>query len=77
MDYNSVFAISAAGMSVERTRVEVAALNLANASTTAAAGEKGYVPLRVVAQGGVDAVSRFDGVAAGDLDVEVEREHKS
>lgn len=57
MDYNSVFAISAAGMNVERTRVEVAALNLANASTTHAAGEAGYTPMRVVARGGPDAVS--------------------
>lgn len=49
MDYSTTFAISAAGMSVERTRVEVAALNLANANTTAAPGQPGYQPLRVVA----------------------------
>lgn len=49
MDYSSIFAISAAGMSLERTRVEVAALNLANANTTAAAGQAAYSPLRVVA----------------------------
>lgn len=49
MDYSSTFAISAAGMSLERTRVEVAALNLANAHTTAAAGNAGFQPLRVVA----------------------------
>lgn len=65
MDYNSVFAISAAGMSVERARVEVAALNLANASTTAAAGEKGYAPLRVVAHSSVDAMSFAALVDAG------------
>jgi len=65
MDYNSVFAISAAGMNVERTRVEVAALNLANASTTHAAGESGYTPMRVVARGGVDALSFAALVDAG------------
>jgi flagellar basal-body rod protein FlgC len=50
MDSNSTFAISAAGMALERTRVEVAALNLANAHTTQAAGQAGFAPLRVVAQ---------------------------
>jgi flagellar basal-body rod protein FlgC len=49
MDYSSTFSISAAGMLLERTRVEVAALNLANANTTAAAGQSVYRPLRVVA----------------------------
>ena len=49
MDYLNSFAISAAGMSVERTRVEVASLNLPNANTAAdAAG--GYRPLRAVVQ---------------------------
>ena len=33
MDYSRAFAISAAGMTLERTRVEVAAMNLANANT--------------------------------------------
>lgn len=49
MDNNHTFAISAAGMALERTRVEVAALNLANAHTTQAAGQPAYSPLRVVA----------------------------
>lgn len=49
MDYSSTFAISAAGMALERTRVEVAALNLANAHTTTVAGQAAYQPLRVVA----------------------------
>ena len=48
MDYSSTFAISAAGMALERTRVEVAALNLANAHTTAAAGQAPFSPMRVV-----------------------------
>lgn len=50
MNHSSTFAISAAGMALERTRVEVAALNLANAHTTQAAGQAGYAPQRVVAQ---------------------------
>jgi flagellar basal-body rod protein FlgC len=50
MDYSQSFAISAAGMSVERTRVEVAALNLANANTVQTADGVGFQPLRVVAR---------------------------
>jgi flagellar basal-body rod protein FlgC len=49
MDYSSTFAISAAGMALERTRVEVAALNLANAHTTPIAGQAPFSPMRVVA----------------------------
>ena len=49
MDYQSAFAISAAGMSAERLRVDVAALNLANANTPLAANGAGYQPLRVQA----------------------------
>jgi flagellar basal-body rod protein FlgC len=52
MSHSPTFAISAAGMALERTRVEVAALNLANANTTAVAGQSAYNPLRVVAQSG-------------------------
>lgn len=50
MDYNQSFAISAIGMSIERTRVDVAALNLANANTVQGAGGASYRPLRVIAQ---------------------------
>ena len=49
MDYLVSFAISAAGMTVERTRVEVASLNLANAHTVQAPGGQPFDPLRVVA----------------------------
>lgn len=49
MDYARGFALSAAGMAVERTRVEVASLNIANAHTVRAPGEAGFQPLRVVA----------------------------
>jgi flagellar basal-body rod protein FlgC len=52
MDYFQAFAISAAGMTLERTRVDVAALNLANANTVQTADGVGYQPMRVVARVG-------------------------
>jgi flagellar basal-body rod protein FlgC len=55
MDPTHSFAISAAGMSVERMRVEVASLNLANANTVQQLGAKGYQPLQVVARAGAFA----------------------
>lgn len=48
MDYSKIFAISAAGMAAERTRVEVAALNLANANTVGTADGGVFAPQRVV-----------------------------
>jgi flagellar basal-body rod protein FlgC len=48
MDYSKMFAISAAGMAAERTRVEVAALNLANANTVTGADGAAFSPQRVV-----------------------------
>lgn len=50
MNFQQSFAISAAGMDVERMRVEVAALNLANAHTVAARESETYKPLHVVAR---------------------------
>lgn len=59
MDYNQTFAISATGMTIERTRVEVAALNLANANTVAGPDGSVYRPLRVVAKAAfADAVTQ-------------------
>ena len=46
-------------MTVERTRVEVAALNLANANTTQAAGEPGYRPLRAISRPAAAAAQSF------------------
>jgi flagellar basal-body rod protein FlgC len=57
MDYSQSFAISAAGMNLERTRVDVAALNLANANTTQSVEGAHYRPLRVVARAAAMAVS--------------------
>lgn len=50
MDHSFLFAISAAGMGVERTRVEVAAMNLAHANTVHDAAGNGYQPMRVLAR---------------------------
>lgn len=50
MDYTTAFAISAAGMNLERTRVDVAALNLANANTVQGVDGASYRPMRVVAR---------------------------
>ena len=52
MDYSRAFAISAAGMTLERTRVEVAAMNLANANTVQGVDGASYQPMRVVATAG-------------------------
>lgn len=49
MDYQNAFAISAAGMAAEKLRVDVAALNLANANSPLSANGAGYQPLRVMA----------------------------
>jgi flagellar basal-body rod protein FlgC len=64
MDYARSFAVSAAGMAAERTRVEVAALNLANANTVQNADGAGYEPLRVVARSGGFAALVSGGVQA-------------
>ena len=50
MDLFGVFDISSAGMSVEQSRLAVAASNLANARTSAGADGTPYQPLRAVVQ---------------------------
>lgn len=50
MDLFGVFDISSAGMSVEQSRLAVAASNLANARTTASADGTVYQPLKAVVQ---------------------------
>jgi len=63
MDYFQTFAISRAGMDVERARVEAAAMNLANANTVLRPGQPGYTPMRVVAQASrLAAAGPFDHV---------------
>lgn len=50
MDYLAAFAISAAGMSVEKLRADLAAQNLANANTTRTAEGSYYRAGRLVTQ---------------------------
>lgn len=52
MDYLQSFAVSAAGMGVERARVEAASMNLAHANTVQGPGAPAFQPLRVVARAG-------------------------
>ncbi|WP_137939832.1 flagellar basal body rod protein FlgC [Chitinivorax sp. B] len=49
MDYRNAFAISAAGMNLEKTRLDVTALNLANMHTTVGPDGKIFQPSRVIA----------------------------
>ena len=48
MDYMSAFAISASGMSVEKLRLDVTALNIANVHSTRDRDGAGYEPLQVI-----------------------------
>lgn len=48
MDIATMFAVSAAGMDVERTRVEIASLNLANANSALGSDGAGFDPMRAV-----------------------------
>ena len=48
MDYFSAFAISGSGMSVEKLRLDVTALNLANANSTRAGAGSLYQPMTVI-----------------------------
>jgi flagellar basal-body rod protein FlgC len=48
MDISGTFAISGSGMSVEKTRLDVTALNLANVHSTRARDGSGYEPLQVI-----------------------------
>jgi flagellar basal-body rod protein FlgC len=59
MNYLSTFAISANGMNVEKTRVDVTALNLANMNSTRALDGGPYQPMRVVSG---EQINNFDNV---------------
>lgn len=52
MDTFGVFDISAAGMNLERLRLDTSAMNLANAHTTAGPDGVRYRPLKVIAEPG-------------------------
>lgn len=48
MDYNATFAISASGMAAARTRLDVAAANIANMNTAGTPGGRLYQPMKVL-----------------------------
>jgi flagellar basal-body rod protein FlgC len=60
MNYSAAFAISASGMSVEKTRLDVTAVNLANIHSTRTAEGGPFKPLRVISGEGV--TTSFSGV---------------
>jgi flagellar basal-body rod protein FlgC len=64
MDYLQTYAISGSGMAVEKARVDITAVNLANANSTRASGGGAYRPLRIVSGA---AASDFPGMLAGAL----------
>lgn len=62
MDYRSAFQISASGMTLEKLRVDVASVNLANVHSTRGADGKLFRPLRVVSQ---EATASFAATLRG------------
>src|SRR6266480_698393 len=65
MDIASLFDISAAGMNVERLRLEVSALNLANANTTRGPDGRPFIPQQVVVQAGLSPFEATLNAALG------------
>ena len=67
MDYQAAFAIGAAGMSVEKMRADLAALNLANANTTRTSDGSRYRAKRLITQAspGFDALMRTGAGSPG------------
>ncbi len=70
MDIGSLFDISAAGMNVERMRLEVSALNLANANTTRGPDGKPFIPQQVVVQAGLSPFDATLNAAMGGMDAQ-------
>lgn len=63
MDYRNAFAISASGMTVEKTRLDVTALNLANVHASRGPDGRVFQPLTVrVAEAHGSFAARFDGM---------------
>jgi len=50
MDYFTAFDISASGLVAEKTKLDVVAMNLANANTTRASDGTTYRPMRVITE---------------------------
>ncbi|HEY6863636.1 MAG TPA: flagellar basal body rod protein FlgC [Burkholderiales bacterium] len=62
MDYLAAFAISGSGMTVEKMRLDVTAMNLANVNSSRGADGTMFQPLRVVS--GVRTDPRFEAAMA-------------
>jgi flagellar basal-body rod protein FlgC len=74
MDFYSAFEISATGMNIERMRLDVSAINLANANTTRGPDGVLFKPLRLVAEPAApfsQLVSQFTDGAVAPRRVEV------
>lgn len=65
MNYFTSFDISAAGMGLERLRLDVASINLANVHTTRTPDGSAFKPLRVVAASGVSPFEAVMAAASG------------
>ena len=85
MDYLSAFSIAAAGMAVEKARVDLAAANLSHANAVLEPGKAGWRPARLVVNsgsfasvlGGVDtgmSLPRIRGVQQLDLPPRLEHQ---
>ncbi len=72
MDLQSIFAISGAGLDYQKKRLDVIAMNIANANTTRGVDGVVYKPLEVVNQGFNALVQDDLGAAVGNLAI-VER----
>lgn len=66
MDYSQVFAIGAAGLNVQKTRLEIASFNLAHMHTVKTASGMPFQPLKVVASTGASLPIGFDSVMTGE-----------
>lgn len=65
MDYLQAFAISGSGMAVEKLRLDLTAVNIANMHSSAAADGSLFRPLRVLTRAeGASFAARFPGALA-------------
>lgn len=67
MDYRSAFQISASGMTVEKTRLDITAVNLANVHSTRAADGTLFRPMRVVSAQASSFSTTLESLGAASL----------
>jgi flagellar basal-body rod protein FlgC len=66
MDYAATFRISASGMALEKTRLEIASVNIANMNQAGRSADSVFKPLKLVAQAvPFPFAGHFDHVRAG------------